>query len=163
MFRQVVEERERVLGQEHADTINARYWTARSLYYQKEYKDAEAMFRQAVEERERVLGQEHTDTINARFWTARSLYHQRKYREAVVMFLRRTRKQVGHATDIIGDVTQHSFFINATRRNSTSTLSTISILPPPYGLVDPRPLRRSFDGQSDPWVVERRAGPRIRA
>jgi eukaryotic-like serine/threonine-protein kinase len=70
MFRQTVKERERVLGQEHANTIDARYWTALSLYRRKKCKDAEAMFRQVVEERERVLGQEHADTIAARYWIA---------------------------------------------------------------------------------------------
>jgi hypothetical protein len=31
MFRQVVEERKRVLGREQADSIGARYWTELSL------------------------------------------------------------------------------------------------------------------------------------
>jgi eukaryotic-like serine/threonine-protein kinase len=74
MFRQVAEERERVLGPEHADTIDARCWAARSLYAQDKDTDAEAMFRQVVEERERVLGPEHADTIDARHWSGRSLY-----------------------------------------------------------------------------------------
>jgi hypothetical protein len=63
MFRLVVEERERVLGQEHVDTIKARYGTAISLYGQNKDQEAEEMFRQVVEERERLLGQEHVDTI----------------------------------------------------------------------------------------------------
>ena len=43
MFRQVVEEWERVLGREHTDTINARTRTVQSPYAQGKDKDAEVL------------------------------------------------------------------------------------------------------------------------
>ena len=56
--RQEVEERGRVLGQVHVDTIDARFNTACILYRQKMYQEAESMFRQVVKERKRMLGRE---------------------------------------------------------------------------------------------------------
>jgi hypothetical protein len=51
------------LRPDHADAIDARYWTARSLFKQKKYEEAETLFRQVVQEREKVLVQEHADTV----------------------------------------------------------------------------------------------------
>ena len=42
------EEAETVLGREHADTVNARYVTTRSLYDQEKNKEAETAFRQSL-------------------------------------------------------------------------------------------------------------------
>jgi TolA-binding protein len=85
-YRQAVQEREKVLGRDHADTINARCWTAHSLFYQKKYEEAERMYRQVVQEREKVLGPEYADTIDARYWWTRSLYEQRQFEQAERLF-----------------------------------------------------------------------------
>ena len=61
------EEAETVVGQEHANIINARYMTTRSLYNQKKDKEAEIAFRQVVQKQETARGRGHADTINARY------------------------------------------------------------------------------------------------
>ena len=65
LFRQVVQQREKVLGTEHKDTLNTKYWLARTLYEQQgKYDEAEQLFRQVVQQREKVLGTEHEDTLD---------------------------------------------------------------------------------------------------
>lgn len=120
------------------------------------------MFRQVAEEREKVLGRGHADTIIARYWTANSLYIQKKYVKAVAMYWQMTRRK-SYDGGIMGDTTSNPFFIDVRRRTSTSTLSTMSIPSPPYGLEDARPLWRSRDGRSDPWIYVQPARPRIDA
>ncbi len=55
--------RRRVLGGEHADTLNAEWNLARILRSQGKLAEAEPYAREAMEKRRRVLGDDHPDTL----------------------------------------------------------------------------------------------------
>jgi TolA-binding protein len=64
LFRQSVQQREKVLGIEHEDTLDSKYWLAMTLYKQQGKSDeAEQLLRQLVPQLEKVLGIEHEDTL----------------------------------------------------------------------------------------------------
>jgi tetratricopeptide (TPR) repeat protein len=80
--RDVLNERERVLGPEHPDTISARHYVARSVLLQGRYAEAETEYRQLVKWRERILGNEHPDTLASRNNLALALDGEGKHGEA---------------------------------------------------------------------------------
>ncbi|KAL2050827.1 hypothetical protein ABVK25_008888 [Lepraria finkii] len=82
LLRQSVQEREKVLGKEHVDTLWSKYWLALTLHQQQKYPKAEQVLRQSVQEREKVLGKEHVDTLRSKYRLAVTLYQQQKYPEA---------------------------------------------------------------------------------
>jgi tetratricopeptide (TPR) repeat protein len=49
LLRQSAEQREKVLGAEHIDTIMIKYWLARTLHKQQKYDEAEQLLRQLVD------------------------------------------------------------------------------------------------------------------
>jgi tetratricopeptide (TPR) repeat protein len=55
---------EKVLGKEHAQTLNSVNWLGNALYDQGKYEAAEDMYRRAIDGREKVLGREHAQHIN---------------------------------------------------------------------------------------------------
>ena len=63
LFRQSVQQREKVLGTTHEDTLWSKYQLAYTLYEQQKYDEAEQLLRQSVQQRETVLGAEHKDTL----------------------------------------------------------------------------------------------------
>ena len=63
LFRQSAQEREKVLGKEHVDTLYSKYELGLTLYKQQKYPEAKQLFRQSVQEREKILGKEHVDTL----------------------------------------------------------------------------------------------------
>ncbi|MGH3378291.1 MAG: tetratricopeptide repeat protein [Actinoallomurus sp.] len=81
-YGDVLRARERVLGADHPDTLNARYGLARMAAARGRYDDAEAAYRQVLNARERVLGADHPDTLNARYGLARIAAAQGRYAEA---------------------------------------------------------------------------------
>lgn len=81
-YHDVLHARERVLGADHPDTLNARYGIARMAAARGRYDDAEAAYRQVLQARERVLGADHPDTLNARYGLARIAAAQGRYGEA---------------------------------------------------------------------------------
>jgi tetratricopeptide (TPR) repeat protein len=62
-FMQVMEERKRVLGQEHPDTLTSMANLASTYRNQGRWKEAEELFVQVMETSLRVLVQEHPDTL----------------------------------------------------------------------------------------------------
>jgi hypothetical protein len=52
-----------VLGAEHVDTLESKYWLAVTLHKQQKYAEAEQLLRQSVQQREKVLGADHKDTL----------------------------------------------------------------------------------------------------
>ncbi len=68
VFQQVVKGQEKVLGQEHPDTLYSLYLHGRLLFALKKYEMAKLVFQQVVKGREKVLGKEHTDTQKAIGW-----------------------------------------------------------------------------------------------
>ncbi|KAL9634617.1 MAG: hypothetical protein Q9164_003986 [Protoblastenia rupestris] len=81
-FRQEVDEQEKALGKEDADTLESKHWLATSLYLQRKYAEAEKIFQQTAQKREKVLGKKDTDTLWSKHWLAMSLCKQGKYAEA---------------------------------------------------------------------------------
>ena len=65
MMREVLEKRQRILGDEHPDTITAIGNLAITLGDQGKLEEAAAMMREVLEKRQRILGNEHPDTITA--------------------------------------------------------------------------------------------------
>ncbi len=85
-FRVVLEERERVLGSEHPDTLEARNCLEVALYYGGKYAEAEAEARTLLAIRGKVLGPDHPDTLKARNNLADDLFSEGRYAEAETEF-----------------------------------------------------------------------------
>ncbi|KAL9044704.1 MAG: hypothetical protein Q9214_002177, partial [Letrouitia sp. 1 TL-2023] len=85
-FRQSVRGRDRLLGEKNVNTLNSKYWLARTLFIQQNYAEAEQLFRQSVRGRESLLGEEDVRTLHSKDWLASTLYKQKKYAEAEQLF-----------------------------------------------------------------------------
>ncbi|KAJ5951483.1 Tetratricopeptide-like helical [Penicillium vulpinum] len=99
MYRQALQEREKVLGHDHEETLDSTHWVGVSLYNRRQYKEAETVFRQALQGREKVLGYGHKDTLYSAHWLGYSLYAQGQYEEAAIMYrkaLQGREKVLGH-------------------------------------------------------------------
>ena len=77
-----LEERERMLGMEHPDTLMSLSNLAAILEQQGRYAAAEKMERRALDGREKVLGKEHPDTLTSLSNLALTLHDQAKHPEA---------------------------------------------------------------------------------
>ena len=86
--RTSVIERERVLGEEHLDTLAGVSQLGSVLERQGKYKEAEAMQRRALEGYEKIVGVEHLDTLNSISKLGSVLHGQGKYKEAEAMLRR---------------------------------------------------------------------------
>ena len=93
MHQQVLELKEKVLGQGHPDTLTSMNNLAAALRYQGKYEEAEQMHRQVLELSEKVLGQEHPDMLTSMKNVALVLSDQGKLEEAEQISLTRTRAQ----------------------------------------------------------------------
>jgi tetratricopeptide (TPR) repeat protein len=82
VLRQSVQQREKVLGAEHVDTLKSKYLLAVTLYKQQKYAEAEVLLQQSVQQREKVIGAEHVNSLESKYWLAATLYDQQKYTEA---------------------------------------------------------------------------------
>jgi serine/threonine protein kinase/tetratricopeptide (TPR) repeat protein len=82
VLRQSVQQREKVLGAEHVDTLESKLWLARTLDEQQKYAEVEQVLRQLVQQQEKVLGAEHRGTLRSKLWLAVTLHKQQKYAEA---------------------------------------------------------------------------------
>ena len=63
--RQTVEDRQKMLGPDHPETLTSLNNLTQALFYRGQYKEAVALYRQALTGRERILGQGHLDTIKS--------------------------------------------------------------------------------------------------
>jgi tetratricopeptide (TPR) repeat protein len=88
MYRQVLEAREKVLGQEHPDTLTSVSQLGLALGQLGKWEEAEAMHQRALEVREKVLGEEHPDTLASMSNLALVLEGQGKYVDAEAMYRR---------------------------------------------------------------------------
>ena len=55
-----------VLGEKHADTLNSKQWTEKSLYKKQQFDNAEKLFREVEKMQKEVLGEKHADTLNSK-------------------------------------------------------------------------------------------------
>jgi tetratricopeptide (TPR) repeat protein len=84
--REVLKERERVLGPEHPDTLETRSNLETALYYQGKYAEAEVEIRVLLALKEKALGLEHPDTLKARNNLGGLLYAEGKFADAETEF-----------------------------------------------------------------------------
>jgi tetratricopeptide (TPR) repeat protein len=82
VVRELIGERERSLGHEHPDTLEARHTLAIALWCEGKYTEAEAEDRALIKLQEKVLGPENPDTLKSRSSLAGALVDQGKYPEA---------------------------------------------------------------------------------
>jgi hypothetical protein len=82
LFREVLQERERMLGAEHADSLEARSMLETALYYQGKYAEDEEQIRLLLALKEKALGLEHPETLKARNNLGALLFAEGKYAEA---------------------------------------------------------------------------------
>ncbi|KAF2804628.1 TPR-like protein [Mytilinidion resinicola] len=75
-------EKRRLLGEEHPDTISAMYNLAVTLGYQGQLDEAAKMKKEVLEKRRRILGEEHPDTILVMSNLAQTLGDQGQVDEA---------------------------------------------------------------------------------
>lgn len=86
LFREVLNERERMLGAEHADSLATRSQLESALYYQGKYAEDEEVIRTLLALKEKVLGLEHPETLKARNNIGALLFAEGKYAEAETEF-----------------------------------------------------------------------------
>jgi hypothetical protein len=79
--------RERVLGDEHPDTITSKAELASTYWNQGRWGEAETLGLEVVEMSKRVLGDEHPDTITRKANLARTYSNQRRWSEAETLGL----------------------------------------------------------------------------
>jgi len=85
-LRSVIQERERILGTEHPDTLAARSLLESALYYDGKYTESEAEDRGILAIQEKVLGHDHPDTLKTRNNLAATLWAEGNYAEAEAEF-----------------------------------------------------------------------------
>ncbi|MEU8123841.1 tetratricopeptide repeat protein [Spirillospora sp. NPDC049024] len=78
--------RERLLGPEHPDTLDARYGIARMMAAQGRFREAAQAYKHILSAREKVLGTDHPDTLNTRYGIARMAAAQGRYRAAETVY-----------------------------------------------------------------------------
>jgi tetratricopeptide (TPR) repeat protein len=83
--RQLLEQREKVLGKEHPSTLVSMNGVAQALSDRGKYAEAEVMHRETLALREKVSGKEHPSTLVSMNEVAQALSSQGKYAEAEVM------------------------------------------------------------------------------
>jgi serine/threonine protein kinase len=86
VFREVLKEREQVLGPADADTLTTRRNLESALFYEGKYAEAEAEARALLALQEKISGPEHPDTLKARNNLADDLFAGGKYAEAETEF-----------------------------------------------------------------------------
>ncbi|KAH7385972.1 hypothetical protein BKA66DRAFT_490292 [Pyrenochaeta sp. MPI-SDFR-AT-0127] len=88
MCRSAVAVREKVLGEEHPETLTSVSYLGSVLERQGKYEEAEAMYQRALQGLEKILGAEHSDTLISVSNLGSVLERQGKYEEAEAMHQR---------------------------------------------------------------------------
>lgn len=83
ILRQVIADRQQLLGPEHPETLRGRNSLAGVFFSQHKYVEAEQEQQAVLSLRERVLGPEHPDTLTTRNNLALTLNDQGRHTEAV--------------------------------------------------------------------------------
>jgi TolA-binding protein len=116
LFREVLKERERILGEEHTDSLEARSQLETALYYQGKYAEDEEVIRALLALKEKALGLEHPETLKARNNLGALLFAEGKYPEAEIEF----RAVLKLKEKVLGPEHQDTV---GTRNNLASTLA----------------------------------------
>ena len=86
VLREVLKERERLLGSEHPDTLATLHCIARAALFEGRYAEAETGYRAVLKLREKVLGPEDPETLKTRSDLAVAIDRQGKYAQAEVEY-----------------------------------------------------------------------------
>jgi tetratricopeptide (TPR) repeat protein len=116
LFREVLQERERMLGAEHADSLETRSQLENALYYEGKYAEDEEQIRVLLALKAKALGLEHPETLKARNNLGALLFAEGKYAEAETEF----RAVLKLKEKVLGPEHQDTF---GTRNNLASTLA----------------------------------------
>lgn len=87
-FRRCLRWDERVLGEEHKNTMRDLYDLADVLRKQQKYMEAEGFYRRCLKGEEKLLGKDHRYTLVTLYYLADVLRTQQKYMEAEVFYRR---------------------------------------------------------------------------
>jgi tetratricopeptide (TPR) repeat protein len=96
MSRKAMKTRNKILSQEHKDTLNSMLMVALVYRLEGRWKEAEELEVQVIETRKRVLGQEHPDTLTSIGNLASTYSNQGRWKEAeeLEVQMMETRKRV---------------------------------------------------------------------
>jgi len=86
MYRKALEVNQRVLGEDHPDTVKSYYSVADMLEAQGDYEEAERLSRKALEINQRVLGEDHPNTVISYDYLASILLVQGQFKAAEPLF-----------------------------------------------------------------------------
>ncbi|MFJ9915431.1 tetratricopeptide repeat protein, partial [Actinacidiphila glaucinigra] len=78
LYRRTLEDRTRVLGPDHPDTLTSHGNLASALYGMGEYARVVDLYRRTLEDRTRVLGPDHPDTLTSRSHLEQTLILSRR-------------------------------------------------------------------------------------
>jgi len=95
----VVEERRRLLGDEHPDSLTAMANLANLYWYQRRLDEVEVLDRRTLDVRRRVLGPDHPDTLKSINGLGTTLFSQASYEEASELFT----EALDGATRLLGE------------------------------------------------------------
>jgi tetratricopeptide (TPR) repeat protein len=87
LYKSLLRDQQRVLGEDHGDTLATRFELARVIGHTR-FRQAEQLHREVLADQERVLGEEHPHTVRTRHTLAWALGRQGKGRDAEEMLLR---------------------------------------------------------------------------
>ena len=99
LFRQLIDDQQRVLGSEHPDTLTSRRLLARLAGNAGRSQQAEDMYRQLLADDKRILGEEHHETLFTRHGLAWAVMLHGRPEEAEPMF----RSLLNDQRRILGD------------------------------------------------------------
>ena len=97
-YRDLLADRQRILGPSHPDTLIARQDVARMLGQQRRYAEAEQLSREVLADRRRLLGDDHPDTLTSRATLARLAARQGRRAEAEELY----RQVIADRTRVLG-------------------------------------------------------------
>ncbi len=81
LYREVLADQRRVLGDDHPDTLTTRYELAR-VVGRGHFEQAERLYREVLADQQRVLGSSHPRTLTSRHALARAIGQRGRYPEA---------------------------------------------------------------------------------
>ena len=122
-YRVLVALKQRVLGEEHPDTLTSRLPVAYMLEHQGRFDEAEKELRAVLKTREAVLGLEHVHVSSSCLALAWHLQHQKKLLEALE-FVKRA--EAGYRQSL-GDEEEPTFCAVKLRKNIETELKKQSV------------------------------------
>jgi tetratricopeptide (TPR) repeat protein len=86
-LRRAIDVREEVLGDEHRETLEAKFDMAMLYFFADRHEESESLFRTTLESSRRVLGEEDPATLKSMNWVANALRRSGRIQEAESLFV----------------------------------------------------------------------------